>query len=216
MILDSASLLTELRSSTKGKIRLKVVVDGRGESVFVVVRGYVFIRTVAGEEKNVFEQLGRLPEVREVHIVSGDYDLVCGVESEEEPVFPGEKITQVVTEVIRKIGGITETRTLIPLRSTIKSTTLARPERLHKVFVLVKAATGKEKEVMAAISEIDEVGEIHLVTGEDDLLVALEVEKAVVPPLPEKVANVVTGKIGRTRGVLDTKTIIPDTSIIRR
>ena len=84
--------------------------------------------------------------------------------------------------------------------------------RIQKAVVLIKAKTGHEREVSEKLLKIAEVKEVHIITGEWDILVVVETERELVLPSQEKVLEVVMGKITKIRDVKDTNTLIPSFS----
>jgi DNA-binding Lrp family transcriptional regulator len=80
--------------------------------------------------------------------------------------------------------------------------------RFQKAFVLIKTDPGHEEEVVDDLLKLDEVREVHIVPGEWDLLAIVQAEKEVVVPGDEKVYRLVMGKIGKTKHVRDTNTMV--------
>jgi DNA-binding Lrp family transcriptional regulator len=68
----------------------------------------VLIQTSIGAESRVLEQLYSIPEVKEVYIVYGSYDVVAKVEADTL-----EKIREVITDKIMKLNDIRTTVTMI-------------------------------------------------------------------------------------------------------
>jgi DNA-binding Lrp family transcriptional regulator len=83
---------------------------------------------------------------------------------------------------------------------------------IQKAYVLIKTDPGHEKEVADHLMKLDEVNEVHIITGEWDLLAVVQTEKGYVVPTDEKVLNVVMDKITRVGHIRDTNTIIPSFS----
>jgi DNA-binding Lrp family transcriptional regulator len=80
--------------------------------------------------------------------------------------------------------------------------------RFQKAFVLIKTEPGYEEEVVDDLLKLDEVREVHIVPGEWDLLAIVQAEKEVVVPGDEKVYRLVMSKIGKTKHVRDTNTMV--------
>lgn len=60
------------------------------------------------------DDLLKLPEVKEVHIVPGEWDLLTILETEREAVVPSDrKVYSVVMEGIEKIKHIQDTNTMV-------------------------------------------------------------------------------------------------------
>lgn len=84
-------------------------------------RAFVLIETDPGKEKRVMEGLLKFDEVKEVHIYSGEMDLIAVLEMERDIVVPGsKKITDFVIHKIQSIGEIQDTETIIPTYSKTK------------------------------------------------------------------------------------------------
>lgn len=74
-----------------------------------MVLGFVLVTTTAGMERMVYEALSEhIPEVKDVHPLFGEYDIIVKVEAESH-----EAIGNVVVDSIRKIPGVIDTKTLI-------------------------------------------------------------------------------------------------------
>ncbi len=82
-------------------------------------------------------------------------------------------------------------------------------QRRQKAFVLVKVAPGHERDVMNRLMKFDEVKEVHIVPGEWDIIAVVEAEKGIVVSSDERVYGIVLEKIGKTRHVQDTNTMVP-------
>lgn len=68
----------------------------------------VLIQTEIGAESTVMEKLYEIPEVKEVYIVYGIYDVIAKIESDSL-----EKIREVITSKIRKLQEIRTTSTMV-------------------------------------------------------------------------------------------------------
>lgn len=68
----------------------------------------VLIQTEIGAESRVMDQLYAIPEVKEVYVVYGTYDIVLKIEADTL-----EKIREVITDKIRKLSDIRTTVTMI-------------------------------------------------------------------------------------------------------
>lgn len=84
--------------------------------------------------------------------------------------------------------------------------------RPQKAFVLIKTDPGKEREVSDRLFKLPEVKEVHLITGEWDILAVLETEREIVLPTDEKVLELVMDKVTTVPYLRDTNTIIPSFS----
>lgn len=84
-------------------------------------RAFLLVNVDTGKEDPVVDKLLKLEEIREAHIVPGDWDIIAVIEVEKALVKPSsERITELVKDKVRKISGITHTVTLIPAVSKIK------------------------------------------------------------------------------------------------
>jgi DNA-binding Lrp family transcriptional regulator len=178
------------------------------------LRSFLLIKAEPGSEQEVQNRLRALPEVREIHLITGKFDLLATLESTEIELDPRRKIVELVLEEVRKSGGVTDTRTIIPIDSQYHPPTPT--DRLTiKAFVFIQSEAGKEKELMNKLLNLPEVSGVHLLFGKADLLAELEVEKSLVHPPPQHVANLVQTKIGRLSGVHDTDTYVPLESVLK-
>jgi len=82
-------------------------------------------------------------------------------------------------------------------------------KRKARAFVLIETDPGKEKEVMEKLLKIDEVKEVHIYSGEMDLIAVLETEREIIVPSSKRVADLVIDKIQSIPEIQDTETIIP-------
>lgn len=84
-------------------------------------RAFLLVNVDTGKEDPVVDKLLKLEEIREAHLVPGDWDIIAVIEVEKALVKPSsERITELVKDKVRKISGITHTVTLIPAVSKIK------------------------------------------------------------------------------------------------
>jgi DNA-binding Lrp family transcriptional regulator len=79
--------------------------DTKGE--IPVTIGFVLMHVSSLHENDVFNTLLKIPEVIEVHPVSGDYDLIAKIEAHDY-----ESIVDIIVHKINIIKGITGTKTL--------------------------------------------------------------------------------------------------------
>jgi DNA-binding Lrp family transcriptional regulator len=77
---------------------------------------------------------------------------------------------------------------------------------------MLQAETGRAREVADKLFKLDEVKEVHIITGEWDLLAVIEAEREIVTPTDERVLDVVLDKMTRVPHVNRTSTIIPSFS----
>ena len=84
---------------------------------------FVFVDTIPGEEKRVLEKLLEYDEVKEVHIISGQYDLLAVLEVKlyGQAIFTSvQELAQKSIEKIRKLSGVRDTNTIVPFFSITK------------------------------------------------------------------------------------------------
>jgi DNA-binding Lrp family transcriptional regulator len=178
------------------------------------LRSFILIKTEPGSERKIQDRLGNLPEVREIHLITGQFDLLITLESPETELDPRQKVVQLVLDAVRKGGGVVDTRTIIPIDSQYRPRTqTGRPN--VRAFVFIQSETGKEKELMSKLLGLPEVTGVHLLFGKADLLAELYAEKSFVLPPPQYVANLVQTKISKLPGIDDTDTYVPLESIIK-
>jgi len=82
----------------------------------------VLIKTDPGHERDVADKLMKLPEVKEVHIITGQWDLLTVIETEKELILPSdEKVLELVIDKVTTIPHLRDTNTIIPSFSRYKS-----------------------------------------------------------------------------------------------
>jgi DNA-binding Lrp family transcriptional regulator len=182
-----------------------------------LTKAFVLIKAKTGTEIALLDALFTVPEVQEVHTITGDYDLIVVMSAKEVDLarYPDEKIVEALTQKIRKMENVLDTKTMIPVLSEIKRSSIDLDE-FARGFVLLKVKPGREKHSMTEVFKINEVTEAHLITGSYDILAVLEVKKPVLyPHYPKVIVDIVTDRIRKIRDVQDTETIIPDLSKIK-
>jgi DNA-binding Lrp family transcriptional regulator len=77
-------------------------------------KAFILIKVAPGHEKKVADDLLKIDEVQEVHIVPGEWDVVAVVSSKREIVVPSdEKVYKLVLDKVNKIRHIQDTNTLV-------------------------------------------------------------------------------------------------------
>jgi len=180
-----------------------------------MVKAFELIRAQTGKEDLLMARLMKVPQVREAHLLAGKWDIMAALAFEEEPIDPRERMLDIVTGKIRKMPLVRDTNTIVPAMSRMKEMHLARPERRAYAFVFIDAKVGKGQEVMNRVINYDEVAESHLLLGKADVLAVLEFEKGIVPPVPERVARIVTEQIARIDNIVETETLCPIRSMVK-
>lgn len=74
--------------------------------------GFALLTISPLKEKEVYDRLGDIPEVVEVHPLFGEYDILLKIETTDI-----DSIGQVVIHKIRSLKGVTDTKTLIGTKS---------------------------------------------------------------------------------------------------
>jgi len=180
----------------------------------VSLKSFLLVKTKPGMEREVLERFKALPEVREIHLITGKFDLLVTIESQETEIDPRQRVAEVVIDKVRKAGGIIDTRTIIPIEAEVRPTT--PPERpTQKGYVFVMSEAGKEKELMSKLLALPEVRGVYLLFGKADVLAELEVEKSFVNPPPKRIASLVENKIAKLGAVHDTDTYVPLESVVK-
>ena len=75
-----------------------------------MVKAYIMMKTATGASEGIVDAAANLPEITEVHIVAGDFDLIAEVDVEE--VY---EILHAAASKLQGIDGIVETRTYVAL-----------------------------------------------------------------------------------------------------
>ena len=84
-------------------------------------KAFVLLKVSPGHEKNVVDDLLKINEVKEVHIVPGEWDILAVVSSQKEIVVPSdEKVYRLVIDKINKIKHIQDTNTMVSQFSKTK------------------------------------------------------------------------------------------------
>ena len=180
-----------------------------------MTKAFVLIKAKSGTEVTLLDALFSVPEVQEAHTITGDYDLIIVMSAKEDDLarYPNEKIVESLTQKIRKMENILDTKTMIPVFSEFKKRNTIDLDEFARGFVLLKVKPSREEHAMTEVLKINEVTEAHLITGSYDILTVLEVKKPIVyPHYPAAIADIVIERIRRIRDVQDTETIIPDLS----
>jgi DNA-binding Lrp family transcriptional regulator len=102
--IDSTIILTRSESEELFKPAERFVAAMLGKNL---AQAYVVINTDKGEEYTVLRNLSRIPEVKEVDVIFGFYDVLCKVEASEYLIL--EKI---ITKAIRSLPHIRTSMTL--------------------------------------------------------------------------------------------------------
>jgi DNA-binding Lrp family transcriptional regulator len=182
----------------------------------VDLKSFLLVKTKPGMEREILDRFKALPEVREIHLITGKFDLLVALESEETEIDPRQRVAEVVMDKVRKAGGVIDTRTIIPIDAEVRPSMGGAPERpTQKGFVFVMSEAGKEKDLMSKLLALPEVSGVYLLFGKADVLAELEVEKSFVNPPPKRIATLVETRIAKLGAVHDTDTYVPLESIVK-
>ena len=165
-------------------------------------------------EKEILGRFELLPEVRELYLITGKFDLLVALESEDVDLDPRRQVVEMVVDKVRKLGGIIDTRTIFPIEQQVRPAAPANRPTVRG-FVFIQSESGKGKELMTRLLTLPEVVGVHLLFGKADVLAEVEVEKSFVHPPPQRIANLVETKIAKFQGVRDTDTYVPVDSITK-
>jgi DNA-binding Lrp family transcriptional regulator len=92
-------------------------------------RTFVLIKAEPRKEKEIMEKLLKLDEVKEVHVIAGEMDLIAVLETRIEPVVgvletvripSSKKVVEFIMNKILSIKGVQDTETMMPVFSKTK------------------------------------------------------------------------------------------------
>ena len=84
-------------------------------------KAFILLKVNPGTEKQVIDELLKITEVKVVHVVPGEWDLLAEVEAEKEIVVPSDqKVYNVVMDKIGKLDHIQDTNTMVSQFSKAK------------------------------------------------------------------------------------------------
>jgi len=84
-------------------------------------KAFVLIRVAPGHERGVVDNLLKIDDVQEAHIVPGEWDILAVISSKKEIVVPSdEKVYRLVIDKINKIKHIQDTNTMVSQFSKTK------------------------------------------------------------------------------------------------
>ncbi len=80
----------------------------------VFQKAFVLVKASPGHEKEVIDDLMKIKEVQEAHIVPGEWDVLAVVNSQKEIVVPSDqKVYNLVMDKIVKIKHVQDTNTMV-------------------------------------------------------------------------------------------------------
>ncbi len=87
----------------------------------VFQKAFVLVKVAPGKEEKVVDALFQIPEITEVHIVPGDWDILAVISSKKEvAIGSDEKVYRLVLEKIGKIKDVQDTNTMVSQFSKTK------------------------------------------------------------------------------------------------
>ena len=84
---------------------------------------FVFVDTTSANERKVLEELMKIEEVREGHVISGQYDLlvVLTLDLYGQAIFTSvQEAAQKIIDKIRRLKDVRDTNTIVPFFSVAK------------------------------------------------------------------------------------------------
>ncbi|HYB07730.1 MAG TPA: Lrp/AsnC ligand binding domain-containing protein [Nitrososphaerales archaeon] len=80
----------------------------------VYQKAFVLIKTSPGHEREVVDDLMKIREVQEAHVVPGEWDVLAVLSSQKEIVVPSDqKVYNLVMDKIVKIKHVEDTNTMV-------------------------------------------------------------------------------------------------------
>ena len=87
----------------------------------VYQKAFVLLKVTPGHEEEVIDELMKVPEIVETHIVPGDWDILVVLNAQKEVLVPSdEKVYRLVMSKIQKVKHIEDTNTMVSQFSRIK------------------------------------------------------------------------------------------------
>ena len=145
-----------------------------------------------------------LSNASRVYLIPGEFDLLAEVHY-DDLVFANheKKIGELILNGIRSIDHVVDTRTITPIESTVSKSSRESTD----AFVFIQIQPGKAKETLRRLKELPEVKAVHLVFGEADLFVQLQINSAsATQPM---MASIIQDRIASVRWISDIETVIP-------
>ena len=156
-------------------------------------RGYIFAKC-KGERAHTISQIQRVPNVESCTPVTGRFDLVIKLRTNE----PTKAFTAM--EKVRSIPSITNTQTTISFESIINSSNRADSES-PLAFALLKVR-GSFDSILRKLRTIPNFAEAHVIPGAFDILAAFRADNS--EDLLEKSVE----KISSINGITASETLI--------
>jgi DNA-binding Lrp family transcriptional regulator len=87
----------------------------------VLQKAFILIKAAPGHEESVVDALMKIPDVKEVHIVPGVWDILAVVTTPKEIALPSdEKVYRIILQKIAKIKHVQDTNTMVSQFSRTK------------------------------------------------------------------------------------------------
>src|SRR5882762_43013 len=154
---------------------------------------YIFAKC-KGERAHTISQIERIPDVESATPVTGRFDLVIKLRTNE----PTKAFTAM--EKVRSIPSITNTQTTISFESIINSSNRADSES-PLAFALLKVR-GSFDSILRKLRTIPNFAEAHVIPGAFDILAAFRADSH------EKLLEKSVEKIGSINGITASETLI--------
>jgi DNA-binding Lrp family transcriptional regulator len=79
-----------------------------------IQKAFILLKVEPGNEKKVIDDLLKIEEVKVVHVIPGEWDLLAEVEAEKEIVVPSDqKVYNVVMDKVGKLKHVQDTNTMV-------------------------------------------------------------------------------------------------------
>ena len=87
----------------------------------VFQKAFVLIKTSPGHEKEVVDDLMKIKEVQEAHVIPGEWDVLAVVSAQKEVIVTSDqKVYNLVMDKIVKIKNVQDTNTMVSQFSKTK------------------------------------------------------------------------------------------------
>jgi len=156
-------------------------------------RGYIFAKC-KGERAHTISQIQRIPNVESCTAVTGRFDLVIKLRTNE----PTKAFTTM--EKIRSIPSITNTQTTISFESIINSSNRGDSDSAL-AFALLKVR-GSFDVILRKLKTIPNFAEAHIIPGAFDILAAFRADSS------EELLEKSVEKISSINGITASETLI--------
>lgn len=145
-----------------------------------------------------------LPNVDRVYLIPGEFDLLAEVHYDDASFANHEtEVGEITLNSINSLGHIVDTRTIIPIESTLEKS----PSESTDVFVFIQTQPGRANEVRRKLNQLPEVKAAHLVFGEANLFIQLQVNSASTTEL--MIASIIQNEIASVRWISDIDRVFP-------